>query len=34
MVEIGRELWKSSGPTTLLKQDNLDPVTWLIALVS
>ena len=25
-VEVGRDIWKSSGPTPLLKQDHLEPV--------
>lgn len=26
MVEVGRHLWGSSGPTSLFKQDHLEPV--------
>ena len=26
MVEVGRDLWRSSGPNPLLKQGHLEPV--------
>ena len=26
MVEVGRDLWRSSGPTPLLKHGHLEPV--------
>jgi len=26
MVEVGRDLWRSSGPIPLLKQGHLEPV--------
>ena len=26
MAEVGRDLWRSSGPTPLLKQGHLEPV--------
>jgi len=27
VVEVGRDLWRSSGPIPLLKQGHLEPVT-------
>lgn len=34
MVEVGRQLWKSSGPTYLLKEGNLEVVVKTANLLS